>query len=90
MEATEMFNFILNILSSQLAIIIAVAVMIIVQLLKKMMIPARFIPLISFGSGVILTFLLFGFQTIIIIPAIIIGGASSGLYDLGKITILGK
>lgn len=81
---------IVEILVSGTATLIVSSVIIVMQLVKTLNIPERFVPLVGFIMGVLLTFLVFGFSVSVIIPAIIIGGASLGWYDLGKKTILNK
>jgi hypothetical protein len=78
-----------EILTSVLATYIVTSVIILTQVIKSY-IPERFIPGIGFVLGALLTFIIFGFNTGVIVPSIIIGGASLGLYDLGKKTLLGK
>jgi len=83
MEITE-------ILVSGTATLIVSAVIVLTQVIKTLSIPERFVPAIGFILGALLTFVIFGFNVSVIIPAILIGGASLGIYDLGKKTILGK
>lgn len=80
---------IIEILTSATAGFILSCVWIFTQLLKQF-VTERFVPLLGFIIGAGLTVLIFGFQINVIIPAILIGGAGLGLYDLGKKTILGK
>lgn len=82
MEITE-------ILTSQFATLIVSAVLILTQLVKTL-VADRYIPLVGFGIGFIMTFVIFGFNTSVILPAILIAGAGLGLYDVGKKTVLGK
>jgi hypothetical protein len=80
---------VIEILTSSLVTYIIAAVLVFTQLLKPY-ITERFIPLVGFTIGALLTFVIFGFQVNVILPAILIGGASLGLYDIGKKTVLGK
>jgi len=80
---------IVEILVSGTAGFIVSCVLIFTQLLKSF-IPDRYVPLLGFAIGVGLTFIVFGWNVSVIIPAIIIGGAGLGMYDLGKKTILNK
>lgn len=88
MEIEEIAKF----LTSGVVGFIPVASMIITQVLKDSIIPtpSRIIPLISFLIGFGLMFLCFTPSLNLILPAILVGGASAGIYDLGKKTILGK
>ena len=79
-----------EILVSPMISYIVIASMIITQLVKSVNIPKRIYPLISFVFSALMTFLIFGFVASSILPAIIVGGAGAGIYDIGKRTILGK
>ena len=79
-----------QILISPMVGYIVAASMIITQLVKGLNVPSRFYPLVSFVFGVIMTSVVFGISTSSILPAIIVGGAGAGLFDLGKKTVLGK
>ena len=63
---------------------------VITALLKALKIESRWLPLVSFLLGGGFTLWLVGFGPVQVIAAILIGGSASGLYDLGKKTILGK
>ena len=80
---------IIEILTSALATYIIAAVLVFTQLLKPYIVE-RWIPLLGFSIGVLLTFVIFGFQVSVILPAILIGGSALGLYDIGKKSVLGK
>jgi hypothetical protein len=63
---------------------------IITAILKQVGVISRWLPLISFIFGFGFGVFLFGYGVEGIISAIIIGGSASGIYDLGKKTLLGK
>jgi len=58
------------------------------------LIPTRFLPVVSIVIGIILVFITRAtgteFSSVIIIDGMIIGLGASGLFDLGKKTILNK
>ncbi|MDD5551498.1 MAG: hypothetical protein PHS34_09575 [Candidatus Omnitrophica bacterium] len=68
---------------------IVAGAMIITQLVKGF-VDERFYPLISFVIGAGLTFVVFGFSVSMVLPAIIVGGAGSGIYDIVKKTIINR
>lgn len=78
-----------EILGSALVGLIISAVWVLTQV-AKIYISDRYIPLFGFLVGFVLTFVIFGFSTDIILPAILIGGAGLGIYDVGKKTVLNK
>jgi hypothetical protein len=65
----------------------------ITQIIKDFNVPKRFIPLVAIALGILLNFLsqLVGYESQeIILYGIMAGLMSMGLWDTGKITLLGK
>jgi hypothetical protein len=90
MDTIELFAMILT---SGISISIVTGAILLTQLVKMLPVDERFlrwIPLFSFFMGFIFTFVYFGWNSGVILPAIFIGSSSLGIYDLGKKTILGK
>lgn len=90
MDNIELFA---TILQSTISISIVGGAIILTQLIKMLPIDERllrWIPLFTFLIGFIFTFVYFGWNTGVILPAIFIGSSSLGLYDLGKKSILNK
>ena len=90
MDTIELFA---TILTSGISLSIVTGSILITQVIKMLPLDERllrWIPLFSFLIGIIFTFIYFGFNSGVILPAIFIGASSLGLYDLGKKTILNK
>jgi hypothetical protein len=90
MDTIELFAMILT---SGISVSIVMGTILITQVIKMLPLDERFfrwIPLVSFLMGFIFTFVYFGWDSGVILPAIFIGASSLGLYDLGKKTVLGK
>jgi hypothetical protein len=63
---------------------------IITAILKQVGVISRWLPLISFVFGFGFGVFIFGYDAVGIIASVVIGGSASGIYDLGKKTLLGK
>ena len=90
MDNIELFA---TILQSGISVSIVGGTIILTQFIKLLPLDERllrWIPLFSFLMGFIFTFLYFGWNDGVILPAIFIGASSLGLYDLGKKTILNR
>ncbi|RLE41018.1 hypothetical protein DRJ16_06760 [Candidatus Woesearchaeota archaeon] len=76
--------------------IVAVVIPFIVQLIKKAGLPKRFAPLVALligaacGAGSQMLGLVDMSMIQAVLAGIAVGGTSTGLYDLSKITVMGK
>lgn len=90
MDNIELFA---TILQSTISLSIVGGAILLTQFVKMLPIDERllrWIPLFTFLIGFIFTFIYFGWNVGVILPAVFIGSSSLGLYDLGKKTVLGK